>query len=52
MTAYLLADPLAKRQPHLPEEELYDLAERAAIIEYCADIDREVAELIVTGGAS
>ena len=51
LPSWLSADPLAARLPHLDAEDLYDLAERAAILEFDCNLDRRTAELIATGGA-
>jgi hypothetical protein len=48
---WLAADPLAKRLDGLDAETIYEVAERAAILEYEAGMDRETAEAEASGGA-
>jgi hypothetical protein len=52
MTApdWLAADPLAQVLDGLAPEQVADLAERAAILEHDAHLDRQTAELTATGG--
>jgi hypothetical protein len=48
---WLAADHLAARLTGLDAEQIYDLAERSAILEYCAGMTRAEAEGEATGGA-
>lgn len=47
---WLAADPLAPVLDGLDPEQVYALAERAAILEHGANLDRQTAELAATGG--
>lgn len=48
--AYLTADPLAARLAGLDDDAIYDLCERAAIMEFDGGMDRAAAEAEATGG--
>ncbi len=42
---YLYADPLHEKLFDLPDHSMYEIMERAAILEYEAGMDRTLAEI-------
>ena len=50
LPAWLAADPLAPVLVGLTPDQIGEITERAAILEYGAHLDRQTAELQATGG--